>query len=65
MIVVCDTFSWKDYPVFCSEAEFNEKHREHSDVNMQRVMEVYDLSMNREHQLAESRAFHYPPSYYA
>lgn len=32
---------------------------EYSGKNMQRVMEVYDLRMDRETQLAEFRAFHY------
>lgn len=44
MIVATDTFSYEDYPVYCSESEVRDKvdklvHREFT-----RVQEVYDLS---------------------
>jgi len=60
MIVVCDTFSWEDYPVFVTrDQDVREVEAEYDDVNMQRIMEVYSLSMDIEKQLAEKRAFHY------
>lgn len=58
MIVVCDTFDYNDYPVFVSaEESVAEKATEHCK-NMQKVIEVYDLSMDFGRQLAEHRAFH-------
>lgn len=60
MIIVCDTFDHEDYPVFCSEAEFDKQHSDHNGKNMQRIMEVYNLSMDRDSQLAERRAFNLP-----
>jgi len=61
MVVVCDTFDWEDYPIYARDAEEARKvHREHNGVNMQRVMEVYDLKMDREAQMAEHRANHLP-----
>jgi len=59
LIVACDTFDYSDYPVFVSPTEsVAEKAAEHNGKNMQKVMEVYDLSMDLDKQLAEPRAFH-------
>ena len=54
LVVACNTFDYEDYPVFVTPAD---------DVamvaaNIQKVMEVYDLSMDMETQLDEKRAFH-------
>jgi hypothetical protein len=59
MVVVCDTFDYEDYPVFCTASECIERVEDPG--SMQRVMEVYDLSMDLEAQLRERRAWH-PPS---
>jgi hypothetical protein len=60
MIVVCDTFDYDDYPVYVQKDEdARTKASEYSGKNMQRVMEVYNLSKNMEKQLAEYRAFNY------
>ncbi len=59
MIVVCDTFSYEDYPVFVSEAEDVRKVEAEHTGNMQKVMEVYSLNRDIEEQLNEFRAFHY------
>jgi len=60
VIVVVDTFDWGDYPVHVSP---NDKVREvvakYDDKDMQRVMEVYNLSMDLEVQLNEHRARNY------
>jgi hypothetical protein len=61
MIVVCDTFDHTDFPIFTAEENFWEAHDSHNGPNMTRVMEVYDLALDREAQIAESRAWHYPP----
>ncbi|MFA5987212.1 MAG: hypothetical protein WC797_00990 [Candidatus Paceibacterota bacterium] len=60
LIVVCDTFEWEDYPVFVTKKQnVHEVYTEHNGSNMQKVMEVYNLSMDMEKQLAEHRAFHF------
>jgi hypothetical protein len=43
MIVVCDTFDYEDYPVYTEGEEFWLKYKVVSGLNMQRIMEVYDL----------------------
>lgn len=61
MIVVCDTYDYDDYPKYVSgSADF--VHRKVAEVNaqsMQRVMEVYNLSVSKVSQLAEHRAFNF------
>ena len=60
MLVVCDTFDYQDYPVYVNENEdVNEIYQKYNNTNMQKVMEVYNLSMNLEEQLNEYRAFHF------
>lgn len=62
MIVVCDTFAYDDYPVYVEpDADFWELYDSHDGPNMTRIMEVYDLNMDMDLQMAESRAWHYPP----
>ena len=59
MIVACDTFDWTDYPVYVQPNERAEDRvRDFDEKNMQRVMEVYDLSMPFHTQLQEYRAWH-------
>lgn len=60
LIVVCDTFDYEDYPVFVMPGEdAREKAAECGKQEMQRVMEVYNLSMELGPQMAEHRAFNY------
>lgn len=59
MIVVCDTFDHDDYPVYAMSA--NEcLDKAMAPGEMQRVMEVYDLAMDIDAQLRETRAMHLP-----
>jgi len=61
MLVVCDTFDYEDYPCYAKGTQqFMEKYNDHNGVNMQKIVEVYDLSMDRETQLAEERSSHSP-----
>ena len=63
MLVYCDTFDYGDYPVYAKDAkEFWEKLESESlsEHNMQRLMEVYDLTLDRDNQLDEERANHRP-----
>jgi hypothetical protein len=62
MIIVCDTFDYEDYPVYASKADYKAAHSSHNGKNMGRVMEVYDLSMDKDTQMDEHRAFHPPVS---
>jgi hypothetical protein len=58
MLVVCDTFSYEDYPVYVRPDQIMQVvYEEHDGPNMQRVMEVYDLRDDMESQLKERRAF--------
>lgn len=58
VIVVCDTYDWDDYPVYCgSLAVTNEKIAYYSTASMQRIMEVYDLRIDIEKQLAAGRVW--------
>jgi hypothetical protein len=61
--VYCDTFDYEDYPVFAKDKnEFWKKHDDpsHTMANMQRLMEVYDLSLDKDTQLAEKYSNHMP-----
>ena len=57
MIVVCDTFDWEDYPVYVTEYQDVNEMVPKYQTNMQKVMEVYNLSMDKAEQMAEDRAF--------
>ncbi len=60
VIVVCDTFDHSDYPVFVSSSEdVREKERKYKNIRLQRVMEIYNLSMSLDDQLNEYRAWNY------
>lgn len=59
MIVVCDTYDWEDYPVYVSPDQDVHKIAAGHNGNMQRVMEVYKLSMDMNAQLNQHRVFNY------
>ena len=59
LIVVCDTFDWEDYPIFVKgKEELLKVYNSHNNVNMQRVMEVFDIKttygVNMQQIMAES-----------
>lgn len=59
VIIVHDTYDHDNYPVFVSEDEdIYEKAGKYKGQNMQVIDEVYDLSMDLDKQLDETRAFH-------
>lgn len=59
MIVATDTFDYSDYPIYVFSSESVSKQVEYrQSVSMSRVMEVYDLSMDKQSQLNEQRAWH-------
>lgn len=52
MIVVCDTYDHEDYPVYArGDADCLNKHAHYDGLNMQRVMEVYDIRQTKEPQM--------------
>jgi len=60
VIVVCDTFEYDDYPVFVMPGQNpRDVAKQYDNVNMQKIMEVYSLSLDIEMQLKEHRAFHW------
>ncbi len=62
MIVVCDTFDHEDYPAYVTPDDNVHDRITHFRLSpMQRIMEVYDLSMDRDGQLDEHRTSHFPP----
>ena len=60
MIVVCDTFSYEDYPVYVGPDEDVRQRESGFGTNMQKVMEVYDLRKDMEAQMKPgTRTFNY------
>ena len=60
MIVVVDTYDHEDYPVFVyPDQNVADVFEEYNGKNMQRVMEVYKLSMSKEAQLNQNRVFNF------
>jgi len=58
MIVAIDTFDYEDYPVYVEEGEdAQEKVDEINDRSMQKVMEVYNYSIDLEEQIAAKRVW--------
>ncbi len=60
VIVVCDTFDWDDYPVMVKPSEkVREVADKYNHKNMQKVMEVYNLNMDLDEQLGQTRSFNF------
>jgi hypothetical protein len=59
MVVVCDTYDHEDYPVYVLPGQDVKVVEKSCSGNMQRVMEVYNLQMDKALQMNEHRAFHY------
>ena len=59
LVVCCDTFDYEDYPISVMPNEnVQDIVKSHDGPNMQKVMEVYNLSMNIEPQIKEKRSWH-------
>jgi hypothetical protein len=58
VIVMVDDFDHEDYPVYVELGADVEQRLVDITHNMQRPMEVYDLALDIEAQLAEHRAWH-------
>lgn len=61
MVVVCDTFDYEDYPVPVKPGQSaRDVAKQYDGENMQQVMEVYNLSMDRNTQVnTRARVFNY------
>lgn len=60
MIVVCDTFDWDDYPVYVKKGEDARTiKRQFDGKDMQKVMEVYNLTEPMPEQIDTKRSFNY------
>jgi hypothetical protein len=59
VIVVCDTYDFDDYPVYVLPTENVHEVEKKYYGNMQRIMEVYNLSMDIDKQMKQVRAFNY------
>lgn len=57
MLVICDTFDYCNYPVFVKKNEDVNNKIKHYSENMQRVVEVYNLSMDLNSQLEVYRVW--------
>lgn len=63
LLVICDTFSHEDYPVYVNPGQDPKKiAAEHDGRNMQRLMEVYAIHLDWKQQLGEFRSFHWEPA---
>lgn len=58
MIVACDTWDYEDYPIYVKKDE-NVREKATSVGGMQKIMEVYNLSMDKDKQLEEDKVFNY------
>jgi hypothetical protein len=60
LIVVCNTFSDEDYPLYVEAYEDVQLVVKANDgVNLQEVIEVYNLSVDKNCQLAQERSLNY------
>ena len=59
-IIVCDTFDYEDYPVYVTKRQdVHEIEKRYSGVNMQQVMEIYNLKKSLDSQLNQRFCFNY------
>lgn len=60
MLIVCDEYDHEDYPVYVGpDRNVLDVEREYDSKEMSHVMEVYNLSMDKETQLRQRRAHNY------
>lgn len=58
VLIVCDNFSNEDYPVYVMELDdIHEKIQQYHHKNMQKIMEIYNLSLNIDAQLRQSMSW--------
>jgi len=58
MIIVCDTYDYEDFPVYVYATQDVKAEQAHqANKPMQKIMEIYNLSLNKEVQLNEPRSY--------
>ncbi len=58
--VVCDTFDYEGYPVFIEHTQdVRKEYDKYDNKNMQKVMEVYNMSLPLKEQVDKPRAFNF------
>lgn len=61
VMVFCDTFDYTYYPVYIKDPkEVSDRYNRAASGKGDRLMEVYDLSLDIDTQLQERRAMHLP-----
>lgn len=61
VIIACDTLNFTDYPVYvCVKEKFWDSYDAINGPNLQKVVEVYDMSISLEAQLKEERSYNCP-----
>lgn len=62
LVIGHDQFSHENYPVFCKDAVAcrDAVKARMGGTNMQRIDEIYDMSLPKKAQFDERRAYHYP-----
>lgn len=62
MLIICDTWDFDDFPVYVvGDTAARVAYHEYRQKEHYRVMEVYNLRLPKEVQMAERRAFHLGP----
>ena len=60
VLIVCDTFDYRDYPVYVKpKQDPRDIFERYNGKKMQQVIEVYNLSMDIGEQLNEHRSIHF------
>lgn len=61
MIVVCDTFDYEDFPVYTGKGTFWVEYNGYAkNESMWKIMEVYNLAVDKWQQLNQHRVFNLP-----
>jgi len=55
MVIVCDTYDYEDYPLFCSESTLSQLLHSYREADMQIIMEIYDLRKDIAAQISKER----------
>lgn len=60
MLIVYDDYNSDHYPVFTHTDNYHDEYKKFDNVKMQKVIEVYDLSKDRDEQLDMQLCFNAP-----
>ena len=65
LIVVCDTFGYENYPVYvATEDELHPTYDRYNGVEMQKVVEIYNLTSDMDAQLKQEQTFSVPENFW-